>query len=163
MKENFHVDMSGRIYEGKTIGVSIVGAETKIHFGCALKGNLIKLIKKELFKDNIFQDAAKLYAICIYLLLNELDNKINSLVICNDEDFEIVKKSLCKLLNNPKFEIINITEFRKRLGINVGSPADNYARTYRKRALKPTRLAKGKKLNVVPITYTIIKKYWEKI
>ena len=45
-KDNFHVDMSGKIYGGKTIGVAVVGEETKSNFGCALKGNLVKLIKQ---------------------------------------------------------------------------------------------------------------------
>ena len=42
----FHVDMSGRIYEKRNIGIALVGMETKLHCGCALNGNLIKLVKK---------------------------------------------------------------------------------------------------------------------
>ena len=138
-KDNFHVDMSGRIYEGKTIGIALIGTETKTHFGCALKGNLIKLIKKRLFKKNIYEDSAKLYGICIYLLVKEVKDKINLLIICNDEDFNIVKKVLSKLLKNYNFEIISIGEFRKRLGRNISSLADNYAKIYRKKALKPKK------------------------
>ena len=48
MKDDFHIDMSGRIYESKTIGIAIVGAKTKINYGCVLKGNLVKFIKKNL-------------------------------------------------------------------------------------------------------------------
>ncbi|MDO8509474.1 MAG: hypothetical protein Q7S27_07400 [Nanoarchaeota archaeon] len=162
-KDNFHVDMSGRIYEGKTIGIAIVGTKTKLNYGCALKGNLIKLIKKELFIKNIFEESAKLYAICIYMLIKEVENKIDTLIICNDEDFKIVKEILLKLLKNNNFEIINISEFRKRLGRNVGSFADNYARIYRKRALKPKKWPKGKEINVIPITYRLIKRYWEEL
>src|SRR3989344_8588155 len=123
-KDNFHVDMSGRIYEGKTIGIALVGAKTKINYGCALKGNLIKLIKRELFKKNFFDDSTKLYAICIYLLVKEIKDKINLLIICNDEDFNVVKIALSNLLKDYNFEIINISEFRKRLGRNIGSFAD---------------------------------------
>src|SRR3989338_6645669 len=118
-KDDYHVDMSGRIYEGKTVGIAIVGTKMKEHYGCALKGNLIKLIKKELYKKNIK-----------------------------------------KLLRDYNFDIINISEFRKRLGRNIGSLADNYARIYRRRALKPYKQLKGKKLNVVKITYILIKQYW---
>ena len=46
-KDNFHVDMSGRIYEEKTIGIALVGTETKVHYGCALKSNLVKFIQKK--------------------------------------------------------------------------------------------------------------------
>jgi len=160
-KDDFHVDMSGRIYKGKTIGIAIAGTKTKFNYGCALKGNLIKLVKKRLFKDNIYKDSARLYGICIYLLVKEVKDKINTLIICNDEDFEVVKDILCRFLGKCDFEIINISEFRKRLGRNVGSFADNYAKIYRKRALKPKRWPKGKKLNVIEITYNIIKQHWE--
>ncbi|MBS3080850.1 hypothetical protein J4221_05235 [Candidatus Pacearchaeota archaeon] len=159
-KDDYHVDMSGRIYEGKTVGIAIVGTKMKEHYGCALKGNLIKLIKKELYKKNIYNDSAKIYAICIYLLIKEIQNRIKTLIICNDEDFIIVKNNLKKLLRDYNFDIINISEFRKRLGRNIGSLADNYARIYRRRALKPYKQLKGKKLNVVKITYILIKQYW---
>ncbi|MDP4039533.1 MAG: hypothetical protein Q8P57_03055 [Candidatus Pacearchaeota archaeon] len=162
-KDNFHVDMSGRIYGNRTIGMALVGTKTKIHYGCVLKGNLLKFIKKNLFKGNIYEDSAKLYAICIYSLVREVKNNIDTLIVCNDENFKIVKKALSDLLGDYRFEIINITEFRKRLGRNVGSLADNYARIYRRRALKPKRLLKGKQLNIIPITYKIIKLSWEKL
>ncbi len=160
VKDNFHVDMSGKIYEEKTIGIALVGTETKINYGCALKGNLIKLIKKELFKKNPLDDSAKLYGICIFLLVREIKEKISELIICNDENFEIVKKIIARLLRGTSFEIINISQFRKRLGRNIGSLADNYANIYRKKALKPTRLSKGKELHVVGVTYKLIKQYW---
>lgn len=125
-----------------------------------IKGNLIRLIKKELFNRNMLEDSAKLYAICIYLLVKEIKDNIYTLIICNDEDFEIVKKLLSDLLKNYSFEIINISEFRKRFGRNISSPADNYARIYRRRALKPKKQLEGKRLNVIEVTYKIIKKYW---
>jgi hypothetical protein len=162
-KESFHIDMSGRIYEGKNIGIALVGARTRTHYGCALKGNLIKLIKKRLFGKKIFEDSAKLYSICIYLLIKNVTQNINLLIICNDENFEVVKIILLKLLKNPNFEIINISEFRKRLGRNIGSLADNYANIYRKRALSPNRWSKGRELNVVPVNFTLIEKHWEEL
>jgi len=161
MKDNFHVDMSGRIYEERTIGIALVATENKTHYGCALKGNLVKFIKKNLFKKNIYEDSAKLYAICISLLVKNVRKEIKTLIICNDEDFEIVKKVLNRLLSPIDFEIINITEFRKRFGRRISSLADNYANIYRKKALKPNRWAKGKELNVVEVNYKLIKRYWE--
>jgi len=96
-------------------------------------------------------------------LVKNVRRQIKTLIICNDEDFEIVKRVLNKLLSPVDYKIINITEFRKRLGRNIGSFADNYARIYRKRALKPSRNLKGKKLNIVVVDYKIIKKYWEEL
>jgi hypothetical protein len=163
MRDNFHVDMSGRIYENKTIGISIVGTETKENYGCALKGNLIQLIKRRLFKQNFYEDSAKLYAICIFLLIREIKDKINTLIICNDEDFNIVRKNLIVLLREFNFEIIDIGEFRKRLGRNIGSLADNYANIYRRRALKPNRLSKGKELKITKVNYKIIENCWREL
>jgi ribosomal protein L7Ae-like RNA K-turn-binding protein len=163
MEDNFHVDMSGRIYENRTIGIAMVGTETKLSCGCALKGNLIKLLKRKLFSKNIYQDSAKLYAICIFLLIEKLKDQIKSLIICNDEDFESVKTFLQKLLKGFNIKIISINEFRRELGRNIGSFADNCANIYRKKALKPRRWVKGKELNVVNVTFSIIKQYWEEI
>lgn len=163
MKGDFHVDMSNRIYEEKTIGIALVSADKKTHYGCALKGNLVKLIKRRLFKKNILKDSAKLYAICISLLVKNVKRDIKTLIVCNDEDFEVVKKSLNKLLNPVNFEVINISEFRKRLGRNIGSLADNYANIYRRRALKSNKQTQGKKLNIVEVTFNIIKQNWEEL
>lgn len=160
-KEDFHVDMSGRIYENKNIGIAVFGTKSKSHYGCALKGNLIKLIKKELFKENIYEDSAKLYAICIFLLIRNISKNIKTLIICNDETFNHVKTFLEKLLKNKEVEIMNITEFRKKLGRKVGSLADNYARVYRKKALKPHMWYVGKKIKPTQVTFNLIKKYWD--
>jgi len=160
-KDTFHVDMSGRIYENRTIGIAIVGTESNLHCGCAVKGNLVKLIKKRLFKKNIFEDSAKLYAICIYLLVKEVKEHIKTLIICNDEDFRVVKNVLSILLKDYDFEIISISEFRRQLGRDISSLADNYANIYRKKGLKPSRQAKGKELNIVPITYNLIEQIWD--
>jgi len=162
-KDNFHVDMSGRIYEEKTIGIALVRTETKVHYGCALKGNLVKFIKRNLFKKDIYKDSAKLYAICISLLVKNIKDNIKTLIVCNDEDFNIVKKVLDYLLKNHDFEIINISEFRKRLGRNIGSLADNYANIYRRKALKFNQRGKGKKLNVVEVNFGIIKQNWKEL
>jgi hypothetical protein len=163
MKDDFHVDMSGRIYENKDIGIALVGVNTKLNYGCVLKIQLLKKIKQELFGDNQYNDSAKLYGICIYILVENVTELVNELIVCNDEDFRVVKKTLDCLFGNYNFKIINITEFRKRLGRRVGSFADNYARIYRKRALKPTRQNHGKDINVITISFLKIKQYWEEL
>ncbi len=162
-KGDFHVDMSGRIYEGRTVGVVIVGTDSGINYGCAIKSNLIKFVKKHLFEENIYNDAAKLYGIIISLLIQTIEEKIKTLIVCNDEDFKIVKETIEKLIENKKIEIINIGEFRKRFGRNIGSLADNYSRIYRRRALKKNRQIKGRRLNIVEINFNLIKQKWEKI
>jgi len=164
MAEDHHIDMSGRIWEKKTIGIACVSAQTKIHNGCALRGNLIKLIEKMLCTGHIREEYAKLYAICIFLLIKNKIQDINSLIICNDEDFNYVREYLLFLLespNPPKIE--NITDFKKKLGRNIKSLADNFAINYRKRALNRNKWDIGRKLNVVEVDYASIKECWEKL
>jgi tetrahydromethanopterin S-methyltransferase subunit G len=163
MKQDFHVDMSGRIYEKKDIGIALVGVNTGLNYGCVLKIQLLKKIKKELFKENFYYDSAKLYAICIHFLVDDVRDLVDKLIICNDEDFRVVKKILDQLLGKHNFEIINITEFRKRLGRKVGSLADNYARIYRKKALRPSKYQIGKKINVINLSFLSIKQKWEQL
>ena len=162
MAEDFHIDMSGRIYKRKTIGIACVGANSRSHNGCALKGNVIKYIQKNLCLGSKKKEYAKLYAICIYFLIEDKKDKIGSLIICNDEEFLYVKKYLIILLgHNPSFHITSITDLRKKLGKKVGSLADNFAEGYRKRALHRKKWGQGKKLNVVNITYSLMREKWD--
>jgi len=164
MKEDYHIDMSGRIYEGKNIGVAFFVPATKKHKGCALKGNLIKYIQKNLCQNSVDDEYAKLYAIIIFLLIKEDLDRIKSLIICNDENFVYVKKYLFKLIGeNIDFEIKNITEFRQIFGRKIKSPADNFANCYRRRALNKNKWQNGKSLNVVQITFQEINNIWNTI
>jgi hypothetical protein len=163
-KEDYHIDMSEKIFNNKTIGIACVSSKTKTNNGCAIRGNLIKFIQKRLFIGSIKEECAKLYSICIYLLIKDRLDNINTLIICNDEDFNYVKEYLIFLLEGKqKFRIVNITEFKKQLGKNIKSIADNYARTYRKRALKRHLWNKNKPLNVVEVNYSIIESLWKKL
>jgi hypothetical protein len=163
MTENFHIDMSNRLFDEGPTGIACVGANTKQHNGCALNGRLKKYINNTLSIGTIREDRAKIYAICIYYLIKDKISDIQTLIICNDEEFTYVKEYLLILLEQKPIEIIPIEEFKKRLGRNVKSLADNWARSYRKRALKRHRWDCGRKLNVVEITYESIKKKWEYI
>ena len=92
MKEDHHIDMSGRFYEKGVTGISCVSSDTKNHNGCSLKGRTKRYLEKNLFTSSIHEEYAKLYAICIYFLIkNKLEN-MNTLIICNDENFIYVKK-----------------------------------------------------------------------
>lgn len=164
-KEDFHIDMSNRIYKKKTLGIACVGTISKMHNGCALKGNLIKFIQKNLCVGEVKEEHAKIYAICIYYLIKDKIKDINTLIVCNDEEFIYVKEYLLILLgvDSSRFKIISISDFRKILGRKVNSLADNFAKCYRKRALKPIKWKNGKPLNIVEITYNMIKKQWEKL
>jgi hypothetical protein len=164
MCEDFHIDMSGRIYKKITIGIACVGVSTKEHNGCVLKGNLIKLIEKNLCLGEVKEEHAKLYAVCIYLLIRDKLDRIESLVICNDEDFIYVKEYLLLLIGEvPTFKIISISDLRKITGRKLKSFADNFAKCYRKRALNRNKWDDGKHLTVVDIDYSKINELWEKL
>jgi hypothetical protein len=162
MKEDVHIDMSGRIYKKVTIGIGCYGVISKKHNGCALRGNLVKLVQKNLCLGDIYEEHAKLYAICIYLLIKNKMEDIETLIICNDEDFNYVKEYLIILIGEePSFQIISISNLRDKLGRKVSSLADNVAKCYRKRGLNKTKWNNGKKLDLVEINFDIIKKYWD--
>jgi hypothetical protein len=162
--EDYHVDMSVRLYEEGNTGIACVAAQSKEHNGCALSGRDKKKIDRNLCSGSIFQEHAKLYAIIIYYLIKNKLHKIKTLIICNDEDFVYVKEYLLLLLNGHNgIEIINITEFQRRLGRKVKSLADNQARHYRKRALKRNKWHVGVPLDVVDITYNMIESKWEEL
>lgn len=164
MAEDYHIDMSGRIYTQRTIGIACVSTQHKKHNGCVLKGNLIKLIQKNLCLGSIKEEHAKIYAICIYLLIKDKLSEISKLIVCNDEEFCYVKEYLLLLLETkPVFEIQSITTLKRVLGRNIQSLADNYAKCYRKRGLNKNKWNKGKELDVVEINYGIISKYWKKL
>ena len=87
------------------------------------------------------------------------------MVVCNDECFLYVKEYLNLLIREipNKIKIISITELKEKLGKNVKSLADNFAKHYRKRALKPNKWNNGKRLNVCKITTDMIIEKWEEI
>jgi len=165
MTEDYHIDLSIRLFDKGTTGIACVGAKTKKHNGCALSSRLKKYINKTLCIGSIKEERAKLYAICIYYLIRNKLEDIKTLIICNDENFNYVREYLYLLLNDTtfSFRIISITEFQKRLGRKVKSLADNFAKAYRKRSLKRNRWHVGKKLNVVEITYNMIKNKWKQL
>jgi hypothetical protein len=164
MKEEYHVDMSDKIFRIEDIGIACLGLPSNTHNGCALRKNLIKIIKKNLCIGEDKEEDAKLYAICIYLLIKDKLDEISLLDICNDEYFEYVRDYLLALLDEiPPFEIISITEYRKKIGKDLESPADNYASAYRKRGLHRTRWETGISLNVIDINYSIIQELWDKL
>jgi len=161
MKEDFHVDMCGKIKKMEKIGIACVGAISKKHNGCALKANLIEKIKKNLYSEEPHSGQSQIYAICIFLLIKDKLNEIKTLIICNDEKFELVKKYLVSLIGRmPPFQMISISNLRAKTGIK-DSLADNLAYSYRQRALKFHRQNRGKKLEVVEIGYDLIEKHWK--
>ncbi|HVA83016.1 MAG TPA: hypothetical protein VNF06_02525 [Candidatus Aquilonibacter sp.] len=160
MPEDFHVDMSGKLSRTSTVGIACLSPALKLHSGCALSGELLKDLRKKLFAPtaSLKRENAKIYAICIYLLINDRRPQIKRLIICNDENFELVKAYLSLLLepNSITFEIINIGDLRKIFGRNFKSPADKYANKYRQRALEERNWEKGTALSVVKVDYKIL-------
>ncbi|MBU1203715.1 MAG: hypothetical protein KKG60_01460 [Nanoarchaeota archaeon] len=161
MESDYHIDLSHKLWAKKTTGIACVNSMTKEHNGCVLTRQFKESIKKDFFKDFPKRNYARLYALCIYYLIRDKEKKIRRLIICNDEHFDFVKEYLVSFLNKkPSFDIISINEFRISLGRNIKSPADNSARSYRKRGSKRSRWSNGKKLNVIKITYKMIKEKW---
>ena len=129
-----HVDMSCKFYEGKKVGVAWIDSDKKEHKGMALSKNLIYKLNKSLAADS---DFPRLYAICIYLLIKNDLNRINKIIICNDEPFSDVKKYLTLLTCHQEnlISIQSITEYKKELGKKkLKSKADSIVNSYRKRA-----------------------------
>ncbi len=148
----------------KTVGIACVSAESRKHNGCALDEELLRLVKRKLFSDGFRIECAKVYAICIYLLIKDRLAEIDQLIICYDEDFTYVKAYLLILLSSETtFSIINIRDLRRILQKNISSLADKYANHYRKRALKKRKWIKGSALHVVEVNYDIIERYWNSL
>ena len=161
---DFHVDISGKIARLEDIGIACMNPITKVNCGCAIRGKVVRKLKKEFFRDKGIHDRAKFYGILIYLILRGYEFKFDRLIICNDENFSVVKKVIVFLMGGDfnSDKIIGISEFRKPFGRKIGSPADNLARCYRKRGFSSLKRNYGKDINVVEITYGDIKKCWGK-
>ena len=97
---DFHVDMSGKIARFEDIGIACMNPITKVNCGCAIRGKLVKKFRKEFFKDREIRERAKLYGILIYLIIQGYELKFDRLIICNDEDFKIVKKVIVFLMGD---------------------------------------------------------------
>ncbi len=161
MTEDFHVDMGGRLHKGTDVGIACVGASSKTHDGCVPKGSLIRLIVRKLCRKDLQKCYAKMYAICIYLLIRDRLFDIERLITCNDENIALVKAYLERLLENKhRFSIINITEFRESPGRNTKSFADNYSKRYRRRGLNKIRRQDGIELQMVELSFPLIQGYW---
>lgn len=164
MPEVYHIDLSNKFWKKATTGIACVSSDNKRHVGCALSMQLKKGINKHLTDMKFKKGRAKLYAICIYYLITENISGINKLVICNDEEFKSVRMYLRYMLGKGiKMEIISITDYRKELGRNIKSLADNFARHYAKRGLNELKQSRGLRLNVIKINYAMINTKWEEL
>ncbi len=157
--------MSEKFYREKTVGIAWINNEKTLHKGLSMTG---KLITKLISKNNANKNFARLYAICIFLIIKDNISMIRKMIICNDEEFSKVKKDLEDLIKMSgiyqKIEIKSITEYRAELGNRkISSPADNYAAAYRKRAHKKTAWKRGIQLNPIEINYEILEELWLKL
>lgn len=163
MAEVYHIDLSNKFWKRKTTGIACVSADNKQHIGCGLSMRLKKDIYRYLIMEESPEARAKLYAICIYYLVKSRINCISKLVICNDENFKLVKLYLAHLLGNAGFDIVSITDYRKELGRSIKSPADNFAAHYAKRGLSERKQSIGIKLNAIKISLKLIRMKWREI
>ncbi|MBU3913358.1 MAG: hypothetical protein KKE50_04655 [Nanoarchaeota archaeon] len=165
-KKVMHVDTSCKLYENKNTGISFKIVGSNMHGGIVLS----KKLKKELKRDlHIEEDYPRIYSIAIYYLIKERLDDFEVLVICGDENFTYVKRYLDLLFCNKKIystkKVISMGELREMTGKKkLKSYADNSARSYRKRGLKSLiRQQEGKELNLVKISYKLIRDKWEEI
>ena len=162
VKGAIHIDMSGRFHNREKIGIAYVSdMNGEKHKGTAIGGKVIKALVKRYRTD---RDFARLYAICIYFIIRDDIDGFKEIIICNDEDFDSVKRYLYILFGSKRLSKINIQPidyYRKVMGKNVKSLADGKAESYRKRGLKIKRWFRGTKLNVVEINFKDICDCWE--
>lgn len=164
-KRVMHIDTSCKLYENKNTGIAYKIVNSRKHKGLALKRTLKKELNKKL---KISKNYAKMYALCIYLLIKNDFDLFDVLVICGDEPVPKVKENLKKLFdkNSEYFnkKVMSITELRKLTGNQkLRSYADGVARSYRRRALKnPAKQQEGISLNIVKVNYKIIEELWKK-
>lgn len=168
-KEEFHIDMSGVLKGSRTVGIACVNLMDKDdHVGCALNGEMLRRIRVMLFSKEQKIEKSKIYAICIFLLVSRIIDRVSILVVCWDEEFPYVKNNLITLLSEINrqndFEIISIRDKRAILrNPNFNSIAHNAANHYREKAQKKWRRVRSKGLNYVEIDYKTIKWYFEKL
>jgi hypothetical protein len=157
-----HIDMSQKFSNVTTIGIAWASSDKQEHKGLALDGKIIKRLVQEYHAD---RDFARLYAICIFLLTEQDIERIEKMIICNDEPFFMVKRYLDMLFEKfpcyPQIQVENITKYREEVGKRkLKSSADKFANSYRKRGLKPTQWYKGRQLRGLPVNYITIVALW---
>lgn len=165
-ERTMHIDTSCKLYESKNTGIAYKIIGSGKHKGLVLKRNLKKILRKNLSVDH---DYARLYAICIFLLIKDDFKFFDSLIICGDEYVPYVKDYL-RLLFDEESDyynklVISITDLRDLTGDKkIRSYADGKAKAYRKRGLKSlARRQKGVSLNPIEINYGTIKILWREI
>ena len=162
-KRIMHIDMSCKFYEKRDSGVAFKILKSGAHKGLVLSNKL----KRELDRDiHAYEDYARLYAICIYTLIeNNLDD-FDILVVCGDEEFDDVKKYLDMIFRGNEIyqlkDIISIGELREITGKpKLRSFADRIANIYRRKARKPLyRRQNGISLNIVGLGHRQICEKW---
>jgi hypothetical protein len=165
-KRVMHIDTSQKLYERRDTGIAYKMIKTKEHKGLALSLRLKKRLEKELDAD---YDRPRIYAICIYYLIKDDLNIFDELIICNDEDFTSVKEYLSILFLDDPFYLEKSIKSIYQLRVETGnkhlrSYADDVAYSYMRRALKSiVRRQKGTPLNVIRVTYEMVKSKWLEI
>lgn len=162
-KRVMHVDTSCKLHENVDTGIAFKMIKTNEHKGFGLSLKLKRELERDLYADI---DRARLYAICIYYIIKEDLDLFDILVICGDEDPELVKDYLSILFENERKygekTVISVSELRRITGNKtIKSYAHGVANSYRRRARKSlVRQQKGTPLRVVPINYSLIYTKW---
>lgn len=158
--------MSGKLNKKEDIGIAFVNEDYDLHRGTYLTSRFVKELHKKL-KIYDSKNASKLYAICIFNIIQDYINNCEELIICNDENFEDVEINFINLCNHNNISltncnVISISQYRDRENLpdTFESLADKLADKYRLRAKNECRWEEGTKIYPVKTTIGIINTLW---
>ncbi|MBW3015894.1 hypothetical protein KY330_05720 [Candidatus Woesearchaeota archaeon] len=150
---DIHIDLSKKYWEKCPSGIAFVTADKSFHKGCTLSHQLKDKLRSEL---SVHEDYAKLHAAVIWHLIKDI-SWINNIILCHDENVARVTAYLDELSegihNHISGTVIPLTKFSEDLARKIKSPADKYAKAYRRRGLKPWKWDIGIKLNVKSVNF----------
>ncbi len=118
-RRTMHIDVGRRFYQKGDSGVAFKIIPLNKHKGMALSNKLKKEIKRDFHIDYFY---ARLYTICIYYLIEDELDSFDNLVICNDENYIYVKRTLqnCskfskRSLKRQNLAVLEIANFANRI------------------------------------------------
>ena len=152
-----HIDLSKKFHEKGKTGIAAINSDKNFNRGLALSSKL----KKSLLRHESYCPS-RLYAICIWQIIKQDINSIDTLIICNDANFSKVKKYLKHLFEKKCPKIKSLFSVREELGKKIKSLADSMANSYRKRAFSFLK-KQGKKLNPERLSYKQIINLFDKL
>ena len=157
-----HIDTSVQLRaSNRFTGIGVCTPSKDFNKGACLSPTLKKAIKKH---PKVTENYAHLYAACIWRIIEENVDDIDLLIICNDENFSIVKESLLTLSGGTLSEeqITSISDYRSIMNKNVKSAAHSYSRKYKRYGKSESRANKYG-LNVISLSIPSLRELLERL